>query len=317
MRTLIFEADTCHDEPVPDFPALLASPSAVLWVDIPAHTAIERDLLRNVFCVHPLALDHISLRNQRPVVEDYQAHLFAIVVSASYRQATLETHDINIFVGPNYLVTVHHRRDLFVERAMDRVAQRVSRLPISPTYFLYTLVDTIVDGYIPILMRIGDEIDRLETNILENPRDKQLSELVELKRSLRSLARILWPQHDFLQTTLSGKHPHLRDTRLDFYFRDVNDHMLRVTDLLAVHRDSLIGVIDLYMSSSSNRLSMVINRLTVLTLIIGGLSVVGGFYGMNFAHMWPDLVIPGSISFALLGMSLVIVVGILYWRRMK
>jgi magnesium transporter len=152
---------------------------------------------------------------------------------------------------------------------------------------------------------LEDEIGQLEDRILLRPRQATLNRLFELKRMLLHLWRVIWPERDMLSVLAQPHNLIFGDPNAtQYYLRDVSDHLLWVVDMIAMYRDSLSTMIDLYMSSVSNRLNRVVSRLTVLTLIIGVLTVVSGFYGMNFLQTWPPFDNPLGVPFVLTLMAL-------------
>jgi magnesium transporter len=164
---------------------------------------------------------------------------------------------------------------------------------------LYFLLDSVVDGYFPCLDAIGEQIDELEDELLEEPTPGVLRRLFAVKRALVEVRKVIGPQRDMFNTLTRRDLPFIPRDDLRYYLRDVYDHLLRVSDMLDTYRDLLTGGIDLYMTGVSNRLNRVVNRLTVFTVVIGALAVITGFYGMNFQHTWPPFMAPWGVPFAL------------------
>lgn len=185
----------------------------------------------------------------------------------------------------------------------------------SATRLLYLLLDTVVDGYFPLLDAVGDEVDDLEDEILSQPQTEELKRLFGLKRRLVELRRVVGPQRDMLNLLTRREVPFLDQREIQYHLRDVYDHLLRVTDMLDTYRDLLTGTVELYMSAVSNRLNLVVNRLTAITVTVGALAVITGFYGMNFVRTWPPFSAPWGVPFTLLAMAAAAAVLRLLFRR--
>jgi magnesium transporter len=186
----------------------------------------------------------------------------------------------------------------------ERLEHHDAVLPMSASYLLYVLVDTVVDDYFPILDAIDGQLEALEDAILTRPRPETLRLLFELKRTLADMWRVVWSQRDVL-ATLTRRDLHLIDQdTLQYHLRDVSDHLFWLADMVNTFRDTLTGLMDLYMSAISNRLNQVVNRLTVFAVVIGLLTVLSGFYGMNFAQTWPPFSSPWGVPFIIGVMAL-------------
>lgn len=294
-----------------ELPARLAG-ADTLWIDITGPSDDDTRVMHDVLHLHPLAIEDTRNQEQRPKVEEYADHLFVILNPAS-----LDGHhrprfrELDLFVGRNYVVTVHPGDEPVLEHARKRLAGG----PVDPGYLLYVLVDIVVDGYFPLLETLSDEIDRLEEHLLKDPRRATLGRLFRMKRTLLDLRKVVGPQRDMFNTLTRRDLAFIDHDRLQYYLRDVYDHLLRITDMVDTLRDFLTSAVDLYMSAVSNRLNQVVNRLTVLTVVIGTMAVITGFYGMNFEVTWPPFKTPWGVPFTLGLMGAVLVVLLLVLRR--
>jgi magnesium transporter len=313
-----------------ELPARLAGPDT-LWIDITGPSDDDIRVMREVLRLHPLAIEDTRNQEQRPKVEEYADHLFMILNPAS-----LDDHhghpaqaapgarprgrpdlrprfrELDVFVGKSHVVTVHPA----AEPTIEAVRRRLGGTPVDPGYLLYVLVDVVVDGYFPLLESLSDEIDRLEEHVLKDPRRATLARLFRMKRTLLEIRKVVGPQRDMFNTLARRDLAFIDHDRLQYYLRDVYDHLLRITDMVDTLRDFLTSAVDLYMSAVSNRLNQVINRLTVLTVMIGSLSVITGFYGMNFEATWPPFKAPWGVAFTLGLMSVVVAVMLFVLRRL-
>jgi magnesium transporter len=256
--------------------------------------------MRDIFHFHPLAIDDTRNQMQRPKVEEYEDHLFVIlnpVSSDSEKQVSFR--ELDVFVGKNYVVTVHRSSESVIDEVRKRVGNPIEVANVSAGYLLYVLVDIVVNSYFPILDGVGEDIDELESVILAKPSREALNNLFKLRKNLLELRRVVGPQRDMFNVLTRRDLPFVDQRLLQYYLRDVYDHLLRITDMVDTYRDALTSTVDLYMSAVSNRLNQIVNRLTVITIVIGMLGAVAGFYGMNFTHTWPPFSEPWSILFAL------------------
>jgi magnesium transporter len=316
MQITTYNAQGSHDVPTPDWDTLLAS-ADVLWIDLTGPGGDDIKLMRDVFHFHPLAIDDTRNQRQRPKVDEYDDHLFAILNPVMPEDGnSVAFRELDIFVGRNYVVTVHPGGEPIIEEARQRIGRIRSSTPISPGYILYVLTDIVVDRYFPILDEIGAEVEELEEALLERPEQQMLNHLFRLKRMLAELWRVVGQQRDMFNVLSRRDLPYIDADGLQYQLRDVYDHLLRITDMTSTYRDLLTSMVDLYMSSVSNRLNRVVNRLTVVTVAIGALAVITGFYGMNFAHTWPPFPADWGVPFVLLLMGSAITVILVIFRRL-
>jgi magnesium transporter len=316
MQITVYNAQSSREVQKPDWDTLLANTSETIWLDIVG--PIEDDLvwMRDVMKFHPLAIEDTRNQHQRPKVEEFDDHLFAILNPVVLDDDDLNFRELDVFVGTNYIVTVHPQPEPILEEARQRVGRHRVSPGISPGYLLYVMVDIVVDGYFPVLDSIGAEIEALEEGILSNPQQAALNRLFGLKRTLAELWRVVSHQRDMFNILSRRDLSYIHMEALQYHLRDVYDHLLRITDMTATYRDLLTSMVDLYMSSVSNRLNRVVNRLTVVTIVIGAMAVITGFYGMNFARTWPPFEQPWGVPFVIFLMTLAITVILILFRRL-
>jgi magnesium transporter len=287
--------------PAEDLSKLLAS-GALLWVDITGPDDAEAAMLRDVFHFHPLAIEDTRNQQQRPKVEEYPDHLFMILNPGLLQDSQCAFRELDVFVAKGLVVTVHPGPEPAIAEA-ERRLQRQFPGGVSTAHLLYALLDTVVDGYFPILDDLADEIEELEDMVLSRPNQAALERLFNLKRQLVVLRKVVAPQRDAMTLLNRRDLPYLDTEKLTYHLRDVQDHLLRIGDMVDTFRDLLSSSIDLYMSATSNRLNRVVNRLTVVTIVIGVLAVITGFYGMNFEHTWPPFRGPWGVPFVIAVMA--------------
>jgi magnesium transporter len=280
--------------------ALLADPTAFVWADMTGPESHHLELMEKTFGFHPLAIEDTRNQRQRPKVEEYADHLFLILNPIARDEEGVSFRELDVFIGRNYLVTVHPEPDPVVDEVERRLGRRGNGKPVTPGYLLYALVDTVVDTYFPVLDQIDGELSDLEDELLEHPQEDALRRLLALKRSLVEVRRVIGPQRDMFNVLTRRDLELIEPELARYHFRDVYDHLLRITDTVDTFRDLLSSMVDVYMSAISNRLNTVVNRLTRVTVVIGAFAVITGFYGMNFSHTWPPLDHPWGTGFTLL-----------------
>jgi magnesium transporter len=295
---------------------LVLADSGVHWVDITGPSEDDVTLMRDVFHFHPLAIEDTRNMRQRPKVEEYADYLFLILNPVGMQEDDPLFCELDVFVGQNYVVTVHKTEEPVIAEVRRRLDRGVA-LPMTPSFLLYMLIDTVVDSYFPVLDTLEEEIEDLGDRILTNPDQGLLNRLFDLKKSLVDMWRVVWPQREMVNN-LRNQNTKLFDyDSLQHYMSDVFDHLMWIADMVSTFRDTLTGTMDLYMSAVSNRLNKVVNRLTVITVIIGVMTVIGGFYGMNFEHTWPPFSSHLGVPFVLLLMGGAMVGLLTLFRRLK
>lgn len=309
MKLILFEGQTRRTLPIAKLEASLEDDSGTLWLDITGPDDDAARLLREVFGFHPLAIEDTRNQQQRPKAEEFADHLFIILNPIHPEQEDEPFRELDVFVGRNYIVTVHPADEQSIDVVLRRLEPDRLTLEISATYLLYTLMDTVVDGYFPVLERVGDEIDELGNRIFAHPDRRALNRLFQLQQFLGTIARVVGPQQDIV--TILMHHPMVfLDQNSQYHLRDISDHLIRAGDSVRTLRETVTSLFNLYMSAISNKLNQDVNRLTVLAVIIGAMTVVSGFYGMNFEHTWPPFSeawsIPLVIGMMAAGMALVL-----------
>jgi magnesium transporter len=287
------------------------------WLDLTSPGPEQLAQLSELFGFHPLALEDIEEFNQRPKLDNYGDHVFLVFYGA-WRHGAHDMkplREVHMFISGRYLVTIH--RDPL--QALDRERAEIeARAMQSEQVVLYRVLDTLTDSFFPILSDMDDEIDDLESAILQSPTDEQLQRLFTLKRQLVAMRKIVTPQRDLFARSIDqiADLPGLELDQRD-YFRDVYDHLIRISDLIDSYRDLLSGATDLYLSTVSNRQNDVMKQLTVIATIFLPLSFITGFFGQNFSFLVTHLLV-GEWVFWAVGvgsMALTVVVLLVYFHR--
>jgi magnesium transporter len=285
------------------------------WLDL---AGLDQDtaqrLLRDTFEFHPLAVEDAEHFGQRPKLDSYDGFVLMVVYGATQAGALVEVH---CFYTEHYLVTVHHDACPDLTNLAERLRQRSGPRP-DQVMMLYRVVDNLVDGYFPVLASLDDEIDQLEDEILERPTEDQLGQLFDMKRSLIAMRKVVTPQRDMFATLLSGEDvlPGMNPDA-ERYFRDLYDHLIRISDLVDSYRDLMSGALDTHLSTVSNRLNVVMKQLTIIATVFLPLSFLTGFFGQNFGWMVSRLTsLPAFLGLGIgLEIAIVVVLVLVFRQR--
>jgi magnesium transporter len=288
----------------------------ILWVDVSDPTGQDFEDLAVQFGFHPLAIEDCRNGHQRPKVDEYQGYYFIVLYEASLAaDQRLELRELNIFLGKNYLVTVHPQPIRAIEVA-ERLWRGWTDLAERGTGLVaYLLIDAIVDDYLPLLDTLSDRMDDLEDEIFGDFRPEAIEEIFRIKKQLTFLRRAVTPLRDVFNTLLRREQPLFsRETMI--YFQDVFDHLIRVADTIDTLRDMLGSTMDAYLSVSGNRMNIVMKRLTAISTILMSVTLIAGIYGMNFRHM-PELDWKFGYVGVLLSMLIIGLAIYFYFRKIK
>jgi magnesium transporter len=279
----------------------------LLWLDLEDTGPDTIALLREVFKIHPLAIEDAQEFNQRPKIEDYDD--FVSLVAYGARELNQPLVEIHAFYAEHFLVTVH--RDSVP--AIDHACTALTRVPTTRRLIaLYRLLDALVDSMFPFLASLDDRIDDLQDEIFVTPKQEQLSALFALKRQLVDMRKLVTPQRDMVSTMLTGLVPIVGMTsETERYVRDLYDHLIRISDLVDSYRDLLGGSLEAYMSMVSNRLNDQMKQLTIIATVFLPLSFLTGFFGQNLGFLVNHI---GSLAAFLIfgvGTEVAAVIGLL------
>lgn len=245
-----------------------------------------------VFGLHPLILEDIVNTTQRPKFEDYDDYLFIVIKmlysSEQISEEELWSEQMSIILFENTVLTFQETEGDVFGLLRDRLRTGKGRVRKEPVnYLAYCLMDAITDNYFVILEKLGDKIEELEETLLCDPRSVSVNEIHELKRDIIYLRRTVWPLRELL-SGLMRSDSDLISKNTKIYLRDLYDHTVQVIDNIESERDIISGLLDIYLSSLSNRMNEIVKVLTVISTIFMPLTFIAGIYGMNFEHM-PEL----------------------------
>ncbi len=299
--------------------SLINKPKSVLWLDIQSPSIEDKKFIKESFSFPKLFLDNSFSFNKRPKMEQQKDFVFFVVESLHYEEFEIHKHELNIFLGKNYLISVHETSLDSIELVEKNVSEKNHLIPKSPDLLFYLILSNLLDAYFPILDEIDDVLDSFETRLFSNPNEQTLSSLFKVKRVVLEFRKILSPQRELLLFLTNRQSSFIKPGNI-LFFRDLFDHTIRMQDMIDTYRDLITSSLEAYLSIVSNRMNEVMKFLTIFTTILFPMSLIAGIYGMNFQFM-PEIHSPlgkqFGYFFALGAMVLVAIIMLLYFRRKK
>jgi magnesium transporter len=293
------------------------SSPVTLWVDLAAPTDEEFRLLSDLFAFHPIALEDAHSALQFPKVEPYPGYLYLVLhgIDLSKGRGQLATRDVDLFLGRNYLVTVHDGQSRSIGRLREMCDRHERILSEGPVALLHRIVDGMVDNYRPAIEELESRLDKLETLAFRGE-EQIVRQIIRLKRELGALRRVIMPQRDVMGRLARREFPAISD-EIAFRFRDVYDHMARYADEAMLFQERVTGIHEVNLASVSNRLNKVMKVLTVMSTIFLPLTVLTGMWGMNIDL--PNFPGGGAVQFWWItgAMITLVVVMLVFFRRNK
>ena len=258
---------------------------SVTWIhvqgDVPAETLRH---FGDLFDLHPLALEDVMNSGQRPKLDHYGDQAFIAMNLPEFHNGGIVSQQVSLFFGTDYIVSFSNAATDPFEPVRHRLRTSTGRFRArGADYLLYTLLDVIIDGGFPVLDRLGESLERLETELLADPDQRTLGHIHQLRRDLLLLRRGLWPQREVINALLRPDHT-LIEVETRPYLRDCYDHTVQIIDLLETYRDMVTGMLEVYLSSISHRTNEIMRVLTIIATIFIPLTFIAGVYGMNFSH---------------------------------
>jgi magnesium transporter len=293
--------------------------NTVSWMDIQglgSETVLKQ--VGEIFNLHPLLLEDVVNVPQRPKLEDYNNQLLVIsqMVRLKEDESGFDTEQVSFVLGKRYLLSFQEEelQDCF-EIVRDRIRTSQGRVRKSGAdYLTYLLLDTIIDGYFPVVEHYEDRIEALEDMIISNPDRDTMQEIYDVRRELLALRRLIWPMRNVLHLLMRDHHGIVSD-EVQIYFRDSYDHVIQILEIIEAYRELAASLMDVYMSTMGNKLNEIMKFLTVISTIFIPLTFIVGVYGMNFENM-PEL--KGEWSYFLVWLVMLAVAGGLifyFWRK--
>lgn len=271
--------------------ALKNQPGMKLWINVDGLDRIEViEKLGSCFKIHPLTLEDILNAGQRPKMEDYDSYIYTVLkmmlLDAENEEIVID--QVSIIIGPNYILSFQEREGDVFDLLRERLKNPASRLRKSGVdYLAYGLIDAVIDNYFLILEHFGEKIEDLEDELVRDPDPDTLKIIQKYRRDMILLRKSVWPLRELINSLQKAESELISETT-QIYLRDIYDHTIQVIDSIEAFRDILASMVDVYLSSVSNRMNDIMKVLTIIATIFIPLTFIAGVYGMNFEYM-PEL----------------------------
>jgi magnesium transporter len=321
ITTLIYNEQEIHESTSQYFkecPVISPEADIVTWINVNGLQNTQNlEELGSCFHLHPLVLEDILNTDQRPKLDDYGDYLFVVLKLLQLKEGEIDiaAEQISLILGKNYVISLHENHQDVFGVIRERLKASKGRIRRSGAdYLAYTLLDLIVDQYFVILENLGEVIEDLESQLVTRPNPVTLSQIHRLKREMIMLRKSVWPLREVISRLERSESALVKETTT-LYLKDVYDHVIQIIDNIETFRDILSGMLDIYLSSVSNRLNEVMKVLTIIATIFIPLTYIAGVYGMNFKNM-PELEWPWGY-FMILGVmgAVALIMVIFFWRK--
>jgi magnesium transporter len=291
----------------------------VTWINLDG--LHEVDIIEKIgtqFKLHPLLLEDVLSTDQRPKMEDFEHYLF-IILKMLYHDTKLNetmSEQVSIIIGPNYVITFQEREGDVFNSIRERIRNSRGRIrKMGADYLAYAILDAIIDNYFVILENIGEKLEGMEVDLVDNPVPETVQKIHRLKKDMIFLRKSVWPLREVI-SGLQRTESELIKESTGIFLRDVYDHTIQVIDTIETFRDMLSGMLDLYLSMVSNKMNEVMKVLTIIATIFIPLTFIAGIYGMNFQHM-PELEYWWAYPLVWMAMLVVGILMIIYFKMKK
>ncbi|MEW6227152.1 MAG: magnesium/cobalt transporter CorA [Bacillota bacterium] len=297
---------------------VLGRGEGVLWVDLQEPTDEEFDMLSRVFGFHHLSIEDCRTYSELPKVDEFSKYVLVVThyVMARPEEAAwgvTALGEIDVFIGRNFVVTVHARPAELVDECIRRFRERPDFPAMGPDFLAYAIIDRLVDSYFPLVDYWNDRLDEAEESLLLGRAESTLKKLAFMRRNILRIRKSLAPEREVM-ARLARRDVEFISEQASWYFRDVSDHLLKVHEILDSARDTASALFELYLSMLSSRTNLVMQKLTIVATIFLPLTFIAGVYGMNFRYM-PEL--EWRYGYYLIWLVMLIVGGgfLVYFRR--
>ncbi|RJO61352.1 MAG: magnesium and cobalt transport protein CorA [Dehalococcoidia bacterium] len=292
---------------------------SVTWINIDGlHDTSTIEKIGNHFGLHPLIQEDIVNTEQRPKIEDFGSYIFIVLRMLDYdvKRQEIKNEQVSLVLGSNFVLSFQEDVGDVWDGLRERIRKNKGHIrKEGADYLAYSLMDAIVDNYFIILEKAGENIEDIEEELITAPSRETLPAIYRLKREMLVLRKAVWPLREVANTLEHGENPVIKDsTRI--YLRDIYDHAIQVIDTIENYREMITTLVDVYLSSVSNRLNEIVKVLTILSSIFIPLTFIVGVYGMNFAHM-PELDLTWAYPALLVFMAFVALSMVAYFKRKK
>ncbi len=291
----------------------------VTWINIDGLHDVETiEKLGNCFNIHPLVLEDIVNADQRPKMEDFEKYIFFVLkmLYIDNKSDMIRSEQVSIILGRNYVISFQETIGDVFDTVRNRISKGKGRIrKMGADYLAHALIDAIVDNYYAILEKIGERVENIEQDVISNPEPKILQQIYNLKREMIYLRKSVWPLREVINGLLREESKLIKN-ETNVYLRDLYDHTIQVIDTIETYRDMISGMLDIYMSSVSNKMNEVMKVLTIFAAIFIPLTFIAGVYGMNFQYM-PELSVPWAYPAVWLVIIIVSISLLGYFKHKK
>ena len=297
----------------------------ISWINIDGLHEVEViEKIGACFDVHPLVLEDILNTDHRPKLEDLDNHIFFVVKMLYFDDKTqkIQSEQISLILGKNFVLSFQESIGDVFNNVRERIRNGKGRIrKMGADYLLYTLFDAIIDNYFIILEKIGERVEGMDEDLISNPTPSTLQEIYNLKREMIYLRKSVWPLREVINSLLRDESK-LVKKGTNIFIRDLYDHTIQVIDTIETYRDMVSGMIDMYMSSVSNKMNEVMKVLTIFAAIFIPLTFIAGIYGMNFdpsasPYNMPELGWVYGYPMAWIVLISVAIIMLVYFKRKK
>jgi magnesium transporter len=315
VRTFLYEEGQglITDVPLTDLVAKIGEPHVTFWLDFPSPDPVEIHKIGKLFNLHPLAIEDLTTPQYRPKIDTYDNGLLIVLrdTDVDRIEKNMSALELDLFLGRNFLITVHTERMECIEMAIARLNGWSATRTIGrgPDYLTHTIIDLLVDDNLQILSWLDEEINELEEAIFSNPDKASLHQAAKLRKNIVYLQRVLGPQLELIRRLAFEESPFIKES-LRVYFRDVSDNLARINDLIFTYREIVSTDMAIHQALVSNKLNEIMKTLTVIATIFLPLTFIASIYGMNFEFM-PELRHPWGYPIVLGVMALL--GGAMFW----
>ena len=295
-----------------------ADKGLIVWVDLDNPTDDEiKSVLEGLFHFHPLAIEDCMTPSSLPKIEDYDDYLFMVTHGVDFsREDKFATTELDLFLGKEFLVTFHRTPMRSVSALIERLIKNVGPGPRGPDRLAHSLLDLLIDNYVPTLTTLHDELEEIEEVVLSQTSSKEfVSELLKVRKDFTKLRQIVRPQRDVIDRLARGDSKYIRAILLP-YFRNLRDNLTRLEETVISYHERLMMAFDIYLNKAAFEANEGIKFLTALTAITLPAMLVGGWYGMNFEHM-PELRSPHGYFFVSLFTLVTTTLMAIYLKKKK
>lgn len=290
---------------------------SITWINIDGLHDVEIIAkIGNEFDLHPLIMEDILHTNQRPKMEDFENYLFIVIRMLYYDKTENEiiSEQLSLILWKNLVISFQESSGGIFEPVKERLRKDKGRIrKMGPDFLLYALMDTVVDNYLIVLENINERVEELEEELISRPEPGTLEAIHNFKRELIFLKKSLWPLRDLIGILERGESELIQE-KTTVYFKDVYDHTIHMIDTVETYRDLVSGMMEVFLTSISNRMNEVMKMLTIIATIFIPLTFIAGVYGMNFNYM-PELSWRYGYFMALLIMLMVGIVMLIWFKR--